>query len=62
MPLAEVTVLPGIIHAIEYLNRKLSGAAGDLERPFATGALLAIRGSDKRVKAGAEPLRGDGGQ
>jgi hypothetical protein len=35
--------------------------ARDLKRLIATGAVLAFRRSDKWVKVGSEPVRGDGG-
>jgi hypothetical protein len=36
--------------------------ARDLKRLIAAGAILAFRRSDKWVKVGSEPVRGDGGQ
>ena len=35
--------------------------ARDLKRLIASGAVLAFRRSDKWVKVGSEPIRGDGG-
>lgn len=35
--------------------------ARDLKRLIASGAVLAFRRSDRWVKVGAEPVRGDGG-
>jgi hypothetical protein len=36
--------------------------ARDLKHLIAAGAVLAFRRSDKWVKVGSEPIRGDGGQ
>jgi hypothetical protein len=43
-------------------KREWADYACDLKRLIAAGAVRAFRRSDKWVKAGSEPVRGDGGQ